>query len=539
VATDLILCEKCGVEVTIEPKYQSGIPCENLYYDVIVKNTGTQVDNFDLSYVEDGWPDISIEPSRIEYLEPFDEAWAVLTVHVPEDAEPCTEKEIIVIAESECCDAIDNDNAIAHVTEYQIKENMPDLGQHCINWCWTAAAANSFKWFAEYRGYIELLDDPENAVFPDNNYLQLILCPWCGALPRLLHEIALDALYPGVPENQWPDNDVNIWDTWCTPVTNVQFFDGLREFISEQGAPLYVHEIVDNTHFAPGTIPPEDGENVIYDQPTFENYKREIRRCQDVLLQLDFRNAGYESDPSGQEALDHIVTGVSFYDGGPGNQWIEVADPWTPVPWPPPPGGPDHNNVNTRYTYEVLPVLSVDPFVVLYTGESWGDPLTLPVQVVKLIYISPENLWTGTATFALENMYKVSVDKNLQLNTGKKLVVKFYKYDNVTLQAQSVIDNWVTTPHLIIAKENVPHPLGTPVPPTKFPAGTVQIAKLVLTENNTANEISEIANFVVHQSDLRNRYIEILIAWAGCPACQPAFRAEIIDILLQWASAPP
>jgi hypothetical protein len=68
----------------------------------------------------------------------------------------------------------------------------------------------------------------------------------------------------------------------------------------------------------------------------------------------------------------------------------------------------------------------------------------------------------------------------------------------------------------------------------------VQIARLVLTTDNTANEIlPTIASFTVHQSDLRDRYIDILIAWAGCPSCQPAFRDEIIDILLQWASAPP
>jgi hypothetical protein len=113
--------------------------------------------------------------------------------------------------------------------------------------------------------------------------------------------------------------------------------------------------------------------------------------------------------------------------------------------------------------------------------------------------------------------------------------VKFYKYDNITLQDNSIIDNWVTPPYHVEKNENVPHPRGA----EGFPWGTVQVAKLVLTTDNTADEISEIAHFTVHQSHLRDRYIEILIAWAGCPSCQPAFRDEIIDILLQWASAPP
>ena len=34
--------------------------------------------------------------------------------------------------------------------------------------------------------------------------------------------------------------------------------------------------------------------------------------------------------------------------------------------------------------------------------------------------------WTGTVAFRLENMYKVGLEKDLQLYAGRKLVVKFY-----------------------------------------------------------------------------------------------------------------
>ena len=139
----------------------------------------------------------------------------------------------------------------------------------------------------------------------------------------------------------------------------------------------------------------------------------------------------------------------------------------------------------------------------------------------------------GLATFELENLYKVSLEKDLQLYQGSKLVVKFYKY-NLTLQDNSVIDEFAP-PENIKENEDVPHPRGA----EGWSWGTVQIAKLVLTGENTENEISTIASFTVHQSHLRTRDIQILILWGGNPGLHDAFRAEDFLILLQWASAPP
>ena len=136
------------------------------------------------------------------------------------------------------------------------------------------------------------------------------------------------------------------------------------------------------------------------------------------------------------------------------------------------------------------------------------------------------------AEFKLENLYKVSLDVALYLENGSKLVVKFYRYDN-TFQAESVIDN-ITPPENIKENENVPHPRAA----EGFPWGTVQIAKLVLTTDDTENVISTIASFTVHQTDLRARITAILKAWGSYPEQQSAFRAEITNILKQWSSAP-
>jgi parallel beta-helix repeat protein len=137
----------------------------------------------------------------------------------------------------------------------------------------------------------------------------------------------------------------------------------------------------------------------------------------------------------------------------------------------------------------------------------------------------------GTATLRLENLYKVSLEVDLQLYTGSVLTAEFYKYDN-TLQDFSFIES-ITPPENIKENENVPHPRGV----EGYPWGTVQIVTLTLADSE-GNVISTIASFTVHQGDLRGRYMTILRAWAGSPEQQDAFRSEVMDILRQWAGAP-
>jgi hypothetical protein len=272
----------------------------------------------------------------------------------------------------------------APVDNYK-RDNMPDLGQHCDNWCWTAAAANVFKWYY-HNGYTELMDNLENNVPDDNNYLNLLPAgpgdKFGDNLPDLLNEIAKDCLYPNVAEeNENTIPFVGPNGTWCHPIDDNKYFLGLQKFIREQGVPLKVSEIIDNDHFVglPENIPPENDNVVVYAKPTFDNYKNGLK-LGNVLLQLPFRNSDYEP-PYATEALDHIVTGVSYYDGvGAGNQWILVSDPWT-LPPPNNTMGPDHNIDESRYTYENLTVLSANPLTVMYMGNA--------LQVVKLIFISP------------------------------------------------------------------------------------------------------------------------------------------------------
>jgi len=105
----------CGVEVVIENKLLEGLPSQWLNFTIDVHNSGNVVDNILLSYIHDGWPDIIIIPPVLTDVLPCEVRQATMLVHVPDNALPCTYKEIIVIAESQFCGLSDNDNAFAHV----------------------------------------------------------------------------------------------------------------------------------------------------------------------------------------------------------------------------------------------------------------------------------------------------------------------------------------------------------------------------------------------------------------------------------------
>jgi uncharacterized membrane protein len=107
----------CGVEVIMENALLEGYPSQVLEYTIDVHNSGNIVDNINLSYIPDGWLDITIVPLVLIDVQPSEHRQATLFVHVPDNASPCTYKEITVVAESQFCGATDNDTAQAHVIE--------------------------------------------------------------------------------------------------------------------------------------------------------------------------------------------------------------------------------------------------------------------------------------------------------------------------------------------------------------------------------------------------------------------------------------
>jgi hypothetical protein len=535
-----------NVDVSISPGYENGAPGETIEYTVTVKNTGSDNDNYKLENTDTkGWA-LALSKNLIENIVPGENENVTLTVTIPENAVYSTNDVITVTATSLVDPGVHNSGSCVANQGLFIKENVPDLGQHAENWCWTAAAANIFKWYF-HNGYPELMNDPTDNVL-DENYLQLLSMAGDN-FPRLLNEIAKDSLFLGTPENA--ENAITLGMTWNMPIDDNRYFYGLQEFIDEQGVLLRVHDILNPDNII-GSVPPENAGIVVYDNVTFDDYKNELmlENCQ-VLLQLNFMNYSYESGSS--EALDHIVTGVAYFDGGTGNQWIQVADPWTPLP------GPDHNNIEENYTYDNLQVVSDDPLTVMYTGYTSGGPVTVPVEVVNLIYILPITSSTGTASIRMSGtgslsppflwgISKANVSVSLQVPQGDSLRLIFLAQDNHTVESDNVI--WsrtapglenVTLTNLVVPHDNnLTWPAGgSPSISLAKPANTIKRVKLVLTDSSGNIILDNMAWYRIVQDDWSNRISWIILKWGSHNSSQQdQLSNEISSIIIGWGSVP-
>ena len=141
--------------------------------------------------------------------------------------------------------------------------------------------------------------------------------------------------------------------------------------------------------------------------------------------------------------------------------------------------------------------------------------------------------WTGTATFGLENLYVVRLEKNLDLNQGSKLVVKFYTYWDV-FENKSVNENFVPPWH-VEENEKVQHPT--------LPWGyksSVKKVRLDLTFDNTEDVIATVATFIVTRNILNTRMTAIYMEWPfASPEQRNVMMMEITNIYINWPFAPP
>ena len=140
--------------------------------------------------------------------------------------------------------------------------------------------------------------------------------------------------------------------------------------------------------------------------------------------------------------------------------------------------------------------------------------------------------WTGTAAFSFVNLYTVNVEQTLDLNQGSKLVVKFYDYSDV-FESENVIETF-SPPWHVEENEHARHPSigGENI--------GVRKARLVLTTDDTSNEIATIASFTVCKDDLRTRYRAIPKEWGLEPtqAGKDKLRNEYRKIPGHWGLSP-
>lgn len=244
--------------------------------------------------------------------------------------------------------------------EYVKKECMPDFGQHSKQWCWVAAAANCFYWLAKH-GYPELLDDPAKPGLDaeynetDSDSKDPSKKDWhcdpasdkgCGGAgcgkgyKRLLKEICKDGDAVHEDKLVWCSRFFKEKPGWSKYTG--KYVECLKKFIKDQGL---AHKLEVHT----------------YDKPTFEDYKKEIKRCQDVIILYQW----------GDEEQIHLVTGYSYNtDKSPPE--IEVADP-----------GSSHNN-EPVHNYNTLKVKTkANPFNCTEDGKK---------RLIRYLFcISPKN----------------------------------------------------------------------------------------------------------------------------------------------------
>jgi len=113
-----------GVDVSIAPSYQSGLPGAMLDYNVTVANLGNTEDTYDLIASDDaGWSP-SVSPTSLA-VPPWENRTTTLSVTVPLDAIGCTNDDIIVTAISWADNTVDdNDNCVAHATIVRVVDVM-------------------------------------------------------------------------------------------------------------------------------------------------------------------------------------------------------------------------------------------------------------------------------------------------------------------------------------------------------------------------------------------------------------------------------
>ena len=486
VIVHVVEAPQCGVDVTIVEDLLEGYPSQVLAYTIDVHNSGNVVDNISLNYIPDGWPDITIIPPVLIDVMPSEHRQATMFIHVPDGAQPSTYKEIIVVAESQICHATDNDNALAHVIEQPVCGVDVTIDNRLLE-----------GWPSQVLAYTISVHNSGNVV--DNIFLSVIPDGWpdISIVPPVLIDVMpcetrQATVFVHVPDQALPSTYKEIIvvaeSQFCGATDN----DNALAHVIEQ---------------------PLCGVDVTIVEDLLEGYP-----SQWLAYTIDVHNSGNVVDniflsyiPDGWPDITivpPVLIDVMPSEHRQAMMFVHVPDGAQPC------------------TYKEIIVVAESQFC----GATDNDNAFAHVVATPPPY-------SGTATFKLENLYKVNLYKdNLWLNQGSKLVVKFYKYDNVTFQTESVIhENWVIPWHVVPENENVPQPRAA----ERYSWGTVQIARLVLTTDNTENVISTIASFTVHQSNLRSRYMAILADWGNHPEQQSAFRAEVMDILSQWSSAPP
>jgi len=456
-----------GVEVSISPSYRENLPGENLIYDIIVRNTGNIADTYTLENSDNiGWP-LSLENTSLA-IPPFENRITKLTVTIPENALPCTNDNILVIATStENAAVIDNDSCIAHVKiirgvqvvitpPSQENENGGTLEYdvRVIN------LGNVQENFQLTKG-----DNSGWTLTLDNNWL---------LVPNGENRTTKLTVNIPVTENgcRWD----NIW-VKATSKENVAVFDNksclahvkVVRGVDVSISPSYRSDIP--TVILTYTV------TIVNTGNTEDNYDLTVSDNENWGPTLDnYRFEGVLPRGSKETTLSVIVP--------------SAARPC------------ENDNI-------------------IVTAISQGDN-----TVRDNASCIAHRKRAEKAEIKLITLYTICLDLNLDLDGGAKLILRFYTYFN-DFQGENVV--WSsTTPAHVLLLENIPHPLGKE---------GVENVTLFLTDEMD-NVISTMVSLTVTKSMLFGRYTAIKSEYVKPGADKPALFKEYGDIKKQYVKAP-
>ncbi|MCK4405123.1 MAG: hypothetical protein KAV43_01270 [Hadesarchaea archaeon] len=522
---------KRGVEVSISPSYQENQPGGTLTHNVIVKNTGLLDDNYILSATDNlGWGPI-VSPTSL-VVPAGENRLTTLDVTIPLTAAPSTVDNIRVTATSQEDNTINaSDTCLAHTVGPKTETTTviyPTADVYAFGEFETGYSRSQLKFNI-------------GSIPSGSNILSAKL--W-------LYRLAADSWDGGIVLNR-VDNQV-----WEETITASEF-DAQTLTNEENQASKFMSHGWDYLNV-------ENQLNVDYGVGyTYASFRLRWANDNGSKPSVGIDDGRFLVINSEFDEL-FIIFSSSEYDG---------IDPYLEITYVPPYAvsasiSPTHRSGSAgevlSYTVTVLNTGNLDDNYVFAVSDNAGwEPTILPISLAvdsgsvgeaTLSVTIPENAAPTTtdniivrvistsnptvsassscvahrvkAEFSLATLYKITLDLDVYLANGSRLVVKFYTYAGA-YQAESMIWSGLTPAHVVMFK-NVPHPENK----------ATERATLVLTDDNE-NVIWTIASFVVRRDDLFGRTMKIKGEW---PYASPDERndlfQEIMDIKGQWPYAP-
>jgi len=523
---------KRGVEVLISPSYQENQPGGALVYNVIVNNTGLLDDNYILSVMDNaGWGPI-VSPTSL-VVPAGENGLATLDVNIPLTAVPSTVDNIRVTATSQEDNTISaSDTCLAHAVVIKAETTTmiyPTADVYAFGGYQTGYSRTQLKF--------DISSIPSGSTILSAKLwlYRLAVENWDGGivLNRVDNQVWGETITASEFDNQAPTNEENQAGKFMSH--GWDYLDVKNQLDVDYGAG---HE---NASFRLRWANDNGDEpSVGIDDGRFLVINSEFDKLALVLSSSEYNgiNPYLEITYTPPYAVSASIS-PNYGSGLPG----EVLSYTVTVL--------NTGNLDDNYVLAVSDNAgwgpTISPTSLAVVSGSLGEatlnvtipgnaaPCTKDNLIVNVTSTSDPTVSASSscvahrlkAEFGLATLYKISLNLDVYLVNGSRLVLKFYTYANA-YQAESLIWSSATPAHVVLF-ENVPHPENKPV----------EKARLVLTDE-VGVEIATLATFTVTRDILVSRVVAIyVLEWpfASLPK-RDVLAKELTDIYMKWPYAP-